>query len=73
MSDAHTVKIDRSAFARGVEEVMTLRPLRDAVSAVLSGNKGPSTSKLVVVKGSKEEGARPDGRHSPTSRSSRSE
>lgn len=36
MSDAHTVKIDRSAFARGVEEVMTLRPLRDAVSGSVS-------------------------------------
>ena len=39
VSDAHSVKIDRRAFARGVEELMTLRPLRDVVSAVLTSHK----------------------------------
>jgi hypothetical protein len=37
MSDA--VRIDREAFRRGVEDIMTLAPLRDAVANALTMKK----------------------------------
>ena len=37
MSEGHTVKLDRNAFNRGVEDMITLRSLREVISAVVRG------------------------------------
>ena len=46
MTEVHSVKLDRSAFNRGVEDMITLRPLRDVVSAFV---RSASKSGAVVA------------------------
>ena len=46
MSEGHTVKLDRNAFNRGFEDMITLRPLRDAVTAAV---KSASKSGEVIA------------------------
>lgn len=36
-----TVKFNHQQFARGVNDVMTLRPLRDALKAAKTSSSGP--------------------------------
>ncbi len=43
---SNAVRIDRKAFQRGVEDIMTLAPLRDAVSGVFSLKKSSTASAL---------------------------
>ena len=62
MSEA--VRIDRDAFRRGVEDVMTLAPLREAVRSAATGvfskreSKSTTASPTSVVKND-----RPNERH----------
>lgn len=39
MADGQSIKIDRRAFNRGVEDLITLRPLRDIVQVVINSGK----------------------------------
>ena len=60
MSEAHYVRLDRNAFNRGFEDIITLKPLRDAVSGVIHktepGKKSSSVmSTISVQRGSNEQ------------------
>lgn len=44
MNRVQKVKIDRNAFNRGVEDMLTLRQLRDVVGSVIKSNKTKSGS-----------------------------
>jgi hypothetical protein len=39
VSDAHLIKLDRQAFSRGVDDLITLRPLRQIVGSVFGDRK----------------------------------
>ena len=45
-----TVRLNRDAFRRGVEDVMTFAPLRDAVKNLTSGENKRTSSTAVVKK-----------------------
>ena len=39
MADSQLIKIDRRAFNRGVDDLLTLRPLREIVEVVINSGK----------------------------------
>ena len=47
MSHARTIKLDQRAFKRGFDDVVTLKPLRDAMSALVV-HRSSKSGKFVV-------------------------
>jgi hypothetical protein len=44
MTDSQTIKLSRSAFKRGFDDVITLRPLREAITGSAPKADGKSSS-----------------------------
>jgi len=61
---ADTVYLDKRAFKKGVRDIMTLRPIRDAVSAAVTGAKS-SSDRFAKTRNNEEHG-RHERRNTPT-------
>jgi hypothetical protein len=49
VSDVQFIKIDRHAFSRGVDELITFRPLREVFRNAWNGTKSSSNGAIVVI------------------------
>ena len=68
MSEGHSVKIDRRAFNRGFDDILTLRPLREAVESVISSKSGTSEGRglRTITAGTGRDGGERAGTRTPT-------